>query len=194
MRLRHADPRARRIAGCSQAVDIGLRDEAAFDQLQRAIEIGLREIGVGLRDLDLSGGAAHLLRLDRLVDLREHLTLAHPVTRVDGDRDDTAAFADHTNRHFTACSERTGGRQLALDRRAPGGDHGHRRRLGILVPRRSRGAIAASQEEGDNRETEHKETGHDVDAAATAPFGVLELDVLFVETDRNRLPLFGHHT
>ena len=59
--------------------DCGGVYQVTLDQLERTVEIGLRQICIGLGHLDIGRGALDLLRLYGLVDAREHLSLADPV-------------------------------------------------------------------------------------------------------------------
>src|SRR3546814_15100767 len=63
--LGDVDARDRGIARGGLAVDIGLRDEAARDELLRAIEIGLGELGIGPGDANLRGQRRPGFGLDR---------------------------------------------------------------------------------------------------------------------------------
>ncbi len=125
--------RDRAVAGGGEAINIGLGDKAALDKLQRAVEISLRQIGFGTRDFDLRAGAADLLRLDRAIDDREHLTLADPVARIDGYGNDAAALADHADGHFASCGQRPGGGDLAFDRGLARRNDGHRGELAVAI-------------------------------------------------------------
>src|SRR5690606_40943692 len=79
--LRDLNARYSRIARGSEAIDIGLADEAAVHQLQCAVEIGLGEFGIGARNFDLRRRALRLLSLDRAVDNEQRLTCPNPIAR-----------------------------------------------------------------------------------------------------------------
>ena len=135
LRFGDADAGPRGVARGGQPIDVGLADEAAVDQLQRAVEIGLGEVRVGPRDFDLRRRALRLLGLHRAVDHRQHLARADPVAGLDRDRDHAAAFADHADRHLAPRGERAGGADRACDGGAAGRDHRDRRDLLALLRR-----------------------------------------------------------
>ena len=83
--LGHPDPSPRGVALSRKAVDIGFRYEAAINQLERSVEIGLSKLCIGLRDIDLSRLAGDLLALHRPVDHGKNFTFFHPITGIDQD-------------------------------------------------------------------------------------------------------------
>ena len=107
LRLQHAqlrpgdaDLRVSGIAGRAQPVDIGLGHKALVDQPQRTVEVGLRQIGVGPRDLNLRGLARLLLDLNRTINHRHHLPGADPLPGFDQYRQDLPAFTGDPDRQF----------------------------------------------------------------------------------------------
>ncbi len=72
LRFSHLHPRHGGIAGGGEPVDVGLGDEPAVDELERTIEIRLRQLGGGPRDLDVRGDAGGLLssRTERPITAR----------------------------------------------------------------------------------------------------------------------------
>ena len=101
-RLTDPDPGVGAIARSSQTVDIGLGNEAFGHQLLGAIEIGLRQPRIGLRDLDLRALTRLLLDLHRTVDHRQRLALADPLPGVDQHRGDLAAITGNAPRAVRA--------------------------------------------------------------------------------------------
>ena len=121
----------------------------------------MRDIGVRLRDLDLRGGALHLLRLDRAIDRDEHLALADPVAGIDADCRHAAAFANHTYRQVAARSQRTGRGDLAIDGALARRDHGDARQLGLAAGVFFR-ARPGDDEIGHDRKQQGKDRSADV--------------------------------
>ena len=167
-RLGDADTGDGGVAGCGQSIDIGLRHEAAIHQLERAVEIGLGQIGIGASHADLGCGAACLLALDRSIDGHQHLALAHPVALIDGDRNDAPALANHANGNLSARADRPGRSDGALDCRTAGRDHGYDGQLRGRIGRGRFVSAASKQEPGDNCRQQHQADNDD-----PAPAGAL---------------------
>ena len=129
LRLGEADARSGRVARGEELIDAGLRDEAAADELLRSIEIILRYAGIGARDVERGFLLRDLLRLDRALDRGEHLPGADPLAGLDEHARDHAAFADDRDRHVDPRGERSGAKDLTIDRLAAGDEYGHGRRL-----------------------------------------------------------------
>ena len=98
----------------------------------------MRELGIGLGHFDLCSLSFGLLDLDRTVDHGEHLTLTHPVARIDADRKHLSAFTYHANRHRAARGERAGRFDHAANRGLAGCDHGHNGGLSVVIARGDR--------------------------------------------------------
>jgi hypothetical protein len=184
---RHLDPRHRRIARRTAAIDIGLGDEAAAHQLQRALQLVLRQHGIGLADLDLRRERARLLGLDILVDDRQHLAGLHPVTRLHQHAQDLTAFAGNADRHLASGRQRASRVDDALDRARAGNDHGDGRglRIGFAGPRlgslaRDGLRLAAEEIHACSDEQRQRDDGGDDGVAPTRtgfdiPFGTVQI-------------------
>ena len=174
MRLSHRHARIGRVAGGGKAVNIGFRDEPPVDQLHRALEIRLGELGIGLGDRDVRLAADCLLVLHRTVDHGEDLAGLDPLPCIDRNRNHPAAFADHADWHFAPRGERTGGGDRAFDRRPAGNHHGDRGYL-VLIFGRELGLAAASSEEQHDRQHHDERAADQQPALAAAPALVLDL-------------------
>ena len=126
----------------------------------------MRDIGVRLRDLNLGGGALHLLRLDRAIDRDEHLALADPVAGIDADCRHAAAFTNDTYRQIAARSQRTGRGNLAIDGALARRDHGDAGQLGLATGVFFR-ARPGDDEIGHDSKQQSKDCSADVPATTT---------------------------
>ena len=98
LRPGYPDLRIGAVAGGAEPIDIGFRHKSLGDQPQRPVQVGLRQIGIGLRDLHLRGLARLLLDLHRAIDHRQYLTGVDPLAWLDQHSDDLPAFAGYSDR------------------------------------------------------------------------------------------------
>jgi hypothetical protein len=144
------------IAGRGLAVEIGARHEPAADQRRGPIELGLRDRGIGARDLDRRIQLRRLLPLHRPVDRRERLPGRDPLARVDQHALDSAALARNADRHIAPGRDRAGRGHHRRHRTASRDHHRHPRcgggRSGSGRIGGRRGLVAAARHEERDRE------------------------------------------
>jgi hypothetical protein len=110
LRLCDPDPGRRGVVRRLPAIDIGGRNEPAAHQRLSALQLVLRELGVGAGDLHLRGQLSGFLGLDGPLDGCQHLALADPASRIDENPGDLAAFAGDSDRLVAPGGERTASR------------------------------------------------------------------------------------
>ena len=179
------------VAGCRQPVDVGLGNEAAVHELERAVEVGLGEPGIRLGHLDLCRLALDLLRLHRTVHDRQDLTLLDPVAGFDANRTDFTALTDRTDRHFAACRQRAGSIDFTGDRRLAGNDRGDDRDLSRRIAGQVFAATAV-QKKPDTDDCRQGNTDDEPDPALGGTF-LFEVRVQRVFRSIHLVAFFGFY-
>ena len=92
----------------------------------------MRKLRIGPRHANLRIQRGSLLHLNRTVDADQNLTLLNPITSIDINLRNRAAFTNDANWDFATSRKRSGSVYRANDGIAAGCDHGYRLRLSVL--------------------------------------------------------------
>ncbi len=181
LRPRQVELRQRRLMPRVDVVERLLRQQLAIEEVLRAIEVGLRQLEIGLalpdrRFADLVGGfgLAHLLANLAVLDARDHLAFAHRVAELDVDRLEATVHARH-DLHGRGADQVADDEDLLADRRAlRGGELDRHRRPSRAAPAAARGrapggarrcrvagGVAAAVVEQDAGDPDHGNDGDD---------------------------------
>ena len=165
LRLSHGNPGTGRVASGCLAIKIGLGNETTRDERTCPIEFGLRQARVCLSHGNTCSQLADLLGLHRAFNRRQYLALPDPIAWLDPDARDHAAFTNHTDRHFTACAQRTGCGNHVCHARLARDNDGYARHLLVrstVCPRTaSRAPPAAKHHIGCNDGGQYEHTRND---------------------------------